>query len=89
MGKFTPGLLSWAIGVIHKTPAPYNGCAMCVAVCLHAVIQMDERKAALIRPSACMECSACHKNYYMYVIKVESGVGCAEAKIRAALTCSN
>jgi NAD-dependent dihydropyrimidine dehydrogenase PreA subunit len=63
-----------------------NGCAMCVAVCPHAVFEMDGRKAVLVLPSACMECGACQKNCIKNAITVESGVGCAAAMIRAALT---
>jgi hypothetical protein len=33
-----------------------------------------------------MECGACQKNCIMNAIAVESGVGCASAMIRAALT---
>jgi NAD-dependent dihydropyrimidine dehydrogenase PreA subunit len=47
---------------------------------------MDRRKAVLVRPSACMECGACQKNCIVNAITVESGVGCASAMIRAALT---
>jgi NAD-dependent dihydropyrimidine dehydrogenase PreA subunit len=67
-------------------PAVCNGCGMCVAVCPHAVFEMNGRKAVLASPSACMECGACQKNCIMNAITVESGVGCANAMIRAALT---
>lgn len=66
-------------------PSLCNGCAMCVAVCPHAVFEMNGRKAVLARSSACMECGACQKNCVTNAIKVESGVGCANAMIRAAL----
>jgi len=66
-------------------PELCNGCAMCVAVCPHAVFEMDGRKAVLIRPSACMECGACQLNCVTSAIAVESGVGCAAAMIQAAL----
>jgi len=66
-------------------PKVCNGCAMCVAVCPHAVFEMDARKAVLARPSDCMECGACQKNCIVNAIQVESGVGCANAMIRAAL----
>jgi NAD-dependent dihydropyrimidine dehydrogenase PreA subunit len=62
-----------------------NGCAMCVTVCPHAVFEMYGRKAILTKPLACMECSACQLNCITGAIKVESGVGCANAMIRAAL----
>jgi NAD-dependent dihydropyrimidine dehydrogenase PreA subunit len=62
-----------------------NGCAMCVTVCPHAVFEMNGRKAILTKPLACMECGACQLNCITGSIKVESGVGCANAMIRAAL----
>jgi len=67
-------------------PELCNGCAMCVAVCPHAVFEMDGRLARLVRPQGCMECGACRVNCVTGAIAVESGVGCASAMIRAALT---
>ncbi|RPJ87145.1 MAG: 4Fe-4S dicluster domain-containing protein [Acidobacteria bacterium] len=63
-----------------------SGCGMCVAVCPHAVFQMNGRKAELSSPQACMECGACQMNCIAGAISVESGVGCAAAMIHAALT---
>jgi NAD-dependent dihydropyrimidine dehydrogenase PreA subunit len=63
-----------------------NGCGLCVDVCPHAVFEMEGRKAVLARPQACMECGACRLNCVKGAITVESGVGCANAMIRAALT---
>jgi NAD-dependent dihydropyrimidine dehydrogenase PreA subunit len=62
-----------------------NGCALCVKVCPHAVFAMQERKACLVRPQACMECGACQLNCIQGAITVESGVGCASAMILSAL----
>jgi len=62
-----------------------NGCAMCVAVCPQEVFTMDGRKAILTHPQACMECGACRLNCVTGAIQVDSGVGCANAMIRAAL----
>jgi NAD-dependent dihydropyrimidine dehydrogenase PreA subunit len=42
--------------------------------------------AQLVRPDACMECGACQLNCPAGAIMVDSGVGCAAAMIRAALT---
>jgi ferredoxin len=62
------------------------GCGICVAVCPHAVFDTcGGRKARLLRPEDCMECGACRTNCPAEAIKVDSGVGCAAAMIRAAL----
>jgi ferredoxin len=62
-----------------------NGCGMCEVVCPHAVFVINERKAILQQPLNCMECGACQLNCVIGAIKVDSGVGCANAMIRAAL----
>lgn len=62
------------------------GCGMCVAVCPHEVFNMNERLAQLIHQEACMECGACQINCPTNAIVVVSGVGCAFAMMRAALT---
>ena len=67
-------------------PELCNGCGLCVDVCPHAVFEMNGRKAVLARPADCMECGACQLNCVTAAIAVESGVGCASAMIRAALT---
>ena len=50
------------------------------------VFARDGRTAKLVRPQACMECGACQRNCPAGAITVESGVGCAAAMFRAALT---
>lgn len=77
---------AYEVNTLVYDPKLCNGCAMCVAVCPHAVFEMDSRIAVLVRPSACMECGACQLNCVTGSIAVESGVGCAAAMIRAALT---
>jgi ferredoxin len=62
------------------------GCEMCIAVCPHGVFAMNGRVVHLVQEEACMECGACQINCPTGAIAVESGVGCAEAMIRAALT---
>ena len=79
-------LNAYAVSTLVYDSGPCNGCAMCVDVCPHTVFEMNGRKAVLVRPSACMECGACQKKCIMNAIMVESGVGCASAMIRAALT---
>jgi NAD-dependent dihydropyrimidine dehydrogenase PreA subunit len=68
------------------TPGLCNGCGLCADVCPHRVFEMSGRKAVLARPQACMECGACRLNCVTGAIAVESGVGCANAMIRAALS---
>ena len=62
-----------------------TGCGRCQEVCPHGVFSV-EGKAILVRPDACMECGACQLNCPSQAIKVESGVGCAYAMMKAALT---
>jgi NAD-dependent dihydropyrimidine dehydrogenase PreA subunit len=67
-------------------PRLCSGCGRCVEVCPHGVFAIETRKARMINPDGCMECGACQVNCVSGAIKVESGVGCASAMIRAALT---
>jgi len=46
---------------------------------------MQGRLAYLVNQQACMECGACQLNCPVNAIRVESGVGCAAAMIRASL----
>jgi NAD-dependent dihydropyrimidine dehydrogenase PreA subunit len=61
-------------------------CGLCSIVCPHGVFTAGERVARLVRAEACMECGACQRNCPTGAIVVDSGVGCAAAMIRAALT---
>lgn len=61
-------------------------CGMCLDVCPHAVFEVGPEVVRLVQADACMECGACRRNCPTPAILVESGVGCAEALIRAALT---
>jgi NAD-dependent dihydropyrimidine dehydrogenase PreA subunit len=74
------------LNTLQYDPELCIGCEMCVIVCPHAVFAMNSRVAQLIHPEACMECGACQLNCPTGAITVESGVGCAAAMIRAALT---
>ena len=62
------------------------GCEMCVIVCPHGVFALQDKVAVLVCPDACMECGACQLNCPTDAIRVDSGVGCASALMRAALT---
>jgi len=79
-------LNAYEVNTLVYDPELCNGCAMCVIVCPHAVFEMDGRLAILTNAQACMECGACQLNCVTGAISVESGVGCASAMIRAALT---
>ncbi len=74
------------LNTLEYDPDLCIGCAMCVAVCPHAVFSMNDRVAKLARPDSCMECGACQLNCPTAAIAVNSGVGCAAAMIFAALT---
>lgn len=63
-----------------------TGCGMCLQVCPHAVFEMKSGKASIRDKDACMECGACAKNCAFGAVTVESGVGCASAIIKGALT---
>jgi NAD-dependent dihydropyrimidine dehydrogenase PreA subunit len=61
-------------------------CGLCSTVCPHAVFESGEKKAVLKHPDDCMECGACMLNCPTHAILVDSGVGCAYALIRSAIT---
>jgi ferredoxin len=89
---------SYRQNTLELYPDKCIGCGLCVNVCPHAVFVMGERKpgglslisaksvASLARKEACMECGACQMNCPVDAVRVKSGVGCAAAMIRAALT---
>ncbi len=61
------------------------GCGMCLLVCPHAVLNMDNGHIHIEDRDACMECGACARNCPVDAISVQVGVGCAAAVINAAL----
>lgn len=61
-------------------------CGMCIDVCPHGVFAWNGRGVRLARWEKCMECGACQLNCPVDAIRVDSGVGCASAMIRAALS---
>ena len=63
-----------------------TGCGLCVDVCPHGVFAVEHRKARILDRDACMECGACARNCAAGAVTVRSGVGCAAAIIRGALT---
>ncbi len=66
-----------SVVTLELDAARCNGCAMCVAVCPHAVFEMRDKRAALSDRGACMECGACSRNCEPGAIRVRAGVGCA------------
>lgn len=63
-----------------------NGCGVCLDVCPHAVLVPAAKKIEIRDKNACMECGACAINCPFGALTVQSGVGCAAAIIRGALT---
>ncbi len=63
-----------------------NGCRVCQEVCPHGVFVIEDRKARIVDPDACIECGACALNCQPGALMVNAGVGCASAIIRGWLT---
>lgn len=76
----------FAYTTLEYKPEMCVNCGMCSIVCPHAVFEANDRAAQLVRPEACMECGACQRNCPSGAVTVDSGVGCAAAMIRAALS---
>jgi ferredoxin len=74
------------VNTLRFYPGKCINCGMCSNVCPHGVFAPGVNKAELVRPEACMECGACQANCPTKAISVDSGVGCAAAMIKAALT---
>jgi len=77
---------SYTTNTLRYNPELCVNCGMCSAVCPQGVFASDDSVARLVRPTACMECGACQLNCPSGAIMVDSGVGCAAAMIRAALS---
>ena len=77
---------AYEVNTLQFDPALCNGCGMCVEVCPHAVFAINARQVTVVRTGACMECGACQLNCPTGAVAVESGVGCAAAMMRDALT---
>ncbi|NYT05375.1 MAG: 4Fe-4S dicluster domain-containing protein [Methanomicrobiales archaeon] len=61
-------------------------CRACLQVCPHAVFAAGPGHVQLAAAERCMECGACAVNCPANAISVDSGVGCANALIRGAVT---
>lgn len=66
-----------------------TGCGLCLAVCPHGVLAMNERHVQIRNRDACMECGACRRNCPVGAVSVEAGVGCAAAVISGMLNWQN
>ena len=62
-----------------------TGCGVCLLVCPHAVLGMNDGHARIENRDACMECGACAQNCPTEAVTVQHGVGCAAAVINTAL----
>ncbi len=80
MLKYLPGVTTLELDVETCT-----GCGMCIAVCPHAVLVLENAKACMVDGDACMECGACALNCPVDALHVRAGVGCAAAVINRAL----
>jgi NAD-dependent dihydropyrimidine dehydrogenase PreA subunit len=61
------------------------GCGMCLIVCPHEVMTMNNGCAGIENRDRCMECGACSRNCPTEAVTVKAGVGCAAAVINSAL----
>ncbi|MGE5405995.1 MAG: mercury methylation ferredoxin HgcB [Candidatus Saccharibacteria bacterium] len=62
-----------------------TGCGLCLDVCPHEVLAIEDRKVKIVDRDACMECGACAMNCPFEAIAVKAGVGCAAAIMRSIL----
>jgi NAD-dependent dihydropyrimidine dehydrogenase PreA subunit len=60
-------------------------CGICLIVCPHDVIALNNGHAQIENRDACMECGACARNCPTEAVTVQAGVGCATAVINTAL----
>jgi NAD-dependent dihydropyrimidine dehydrogenase PreA subunit len=62
-----------------------TGCGLCLAVCPHQALGLQNHKAYVRDLDACMECGTCKTNCPSGAIEVTAGVGCAHAILRGML----
>lgn len=55
------------------------GCGLCALVCPHGVFVRENGGVRMTFRDACMECGACARNCPADAIRVQAGVGCAQA----------
>jgi NAD-dependent dihydropyrimidine dehydrogenase PreA subunit len=66
--------------VINKEKC--TACEICVYVCPHHVIEMNNKTAFLANPERCIECGACQLNCSFEAISVTKGTGCLVSIIK-------
>ena len=76
---------AYATNTLRYDESRCSGCGMCSTVCPHGVFAQPGERAVLEHYERCMECGACSLNCPTGAIEVESGVGCAQALMLAAL----
>ena len=59
-----------------------TGCGVCVKVCPHGVIALQDRKAVPVRLDRCIECGACQLNCEFGAIDVTKGTGCLASIVK-------
>jgi ferredoxin len=74
------------MNTLRYYPRRCVNCGMCTKVCPHGVFESNGAKVEVVNYPDCIECGACMMNCPVAAIEVDSGVGCAGAMIRAALT---
>ncbi len=74
------------VASIELTPEKCTGCGICLEVCPHDVIKLENKKAVIVDRDLCMECGACAMNCQFGAISVDKGVGCAAALINSMIT---
>lgn len=70
---------------LKVSPDQCTGCGMCLDVCPHGVLAVEDRRVRIVNRDACMECGACSRNCPVSAIAVDAGVGCAAAVINSML----
>ena len=70
---------------LHLDQDQCVACGMCLMVCPHAVLGINDGHARIENRDACMECGACLQNCPAGAIRVRAGVGCAAAVMNSVL----
>ncbi|MBF0118913.1 MAG: 4Fe-4S binding protein [Desulfobacterales bacterium] len=73
------------VNTLKYNPDMCKGCRICITVCPHGVFE-EQGRVVMINKDACMECGACQRNCPHGAVTVESGVGCAYAMMRDAIS---